>query len=299
MDVDTADSRQSVMTPSFRPRRSVLYMPGSNARALEKARSLPVDALILDLEDAVAPPAKEQARAQVCAAVKAGRFGKLEVAIRVNARDTPWGAADLVSAAEAKPDAILIPKVSAPDELRAVRSAIGDLEIALWAMIETPRAILDIAAIADAGGNLACLVMGTNDLIKEMRGTHMQGRENLLAALGVSVVAARAFGLAIVDGVFNDIADEAGFRASCLQGRAFGFDGKTIIHPSQIAICNELFAPSPDEIIAAREIIVAFELPQNSDKGAIALHGRMVERLHLEMARATLARAAAIDASAD
>jgi citrate lyase subunit beta/citryl-CoA lyase len=273
-------------------------MPGSNSRAIEKARTLPVDALILDLEDAVAPEAKEQARKQVCEAVKTAGFGKRETVIRVNALATQWGEADLTAAVDAKPDAILIPKVSAPDDLRIPRAALAETAVALWAMIETPRAILDIAAIAGGGGKLACLVMGTNDLLKEMRGTHTRGRENLFAALGLSVAAARAFGLAVIDGVFNDIADMDGFRASCRQGRAFGFDGKTLIHPSQIAICNESFGPSPEEITSAREIIAAFEQPENITKGAIALDGRMVERLHLEMARATIELADAIDAGA-
>jgi citrate lyase subunit beta/citryl-CoA lyase len=284
------------MKPSSRPRRSVLFMPGSNARAIEKARMLPADALVFDLEDAVAPEVKEAAREQVCNAVKTGEFGKREIVIRVNAPATAWFEADLAAAIEAKPDAILVPKVSEVDDLRAVETAFADGTIALWAMIETPRAILDIAAIAGAGGKLACLVMGTNDLVKEMRGTHMSSRANLFASLGLSVAAARAFGLSIIDGVFNDIADGDGFHDSCLQGRAFGFDGKTLIHPSQIATCNALFAPSRDEIEMARKVIAAFERPENSTKGAIALDGRMVERLHLEIARSTVALAEAIDA---
>jgi citrate lyase subunit beta/citryl-CoA lyase len=286
------------MSGPVRPRRTVLYMPGSNARAIEKARTLGVDAVILDLEDAVAPDEKERARTEVCAAVKTGGFGKRETIIRVNARSTQWGEVDLAAAIDAHPDAILVPKVSAPADLRWAQAEIGERALSLWAMIETPRAILDIAAIAGAGGNLACLVIGSNDLIKEMRGLHMAGRENLYAALGLSVAAARTYGLAIIDGVFNDIADIEGFRASCRQGRAFGFDGKTIIHPSQIAICNEAFAPSLEEITSARSVIAAFEQPENSGKGAIAVNGRMVERLHLEMAQATIALAEAIDAAA-
>jgi citrate lyase subunit beta/citryl-CoA lyase len=280
-----------------RPRRSVLYMPGSNARAIEKARTLPVDAVILDLEDAVAPDAKERARTEVCAAVKAGGFGKRETVIRVNALVTQWGKADLTAAIDAKPDAILVPKVSSRNDLQEPHAALTESVTALWAMIETPRAILDIAAIAGAGGKLACLVMGTNDLIKEMRGAHMGSRENLFAAFGLSIAAARAYGLTIIDGVFNDIADTDGFGASCRQGRAFGFDGKTLVHPSQIAICNESFAPSQEEITSAHKIISAFEQPENNGKGAIALDGRMVERLHLEMARVTVALAEAIDAN--
>ncbi len=290
---------QREMNRSLRPRRSVLYLPGSNGRAIEKARTLAADALILDLEDAVAPDAKELARAQVCAAVRAGGFGRREIVIRVNASATQWGAADLAAAAEAEPDAILVPKVSHIHDLRAAQAAVADRAIAVWAMIETPRAILDIASIAGAGGKLACFVIGTNDLLKEMRATPMHNRENLFAALGLAVLAARGFGLAIIDGVFNDIADVDGFRDSCRQGRAFGFDGKTLIHPSQLALCNALFAPSRDEIETARKLIAAFEQPENRARGALALDGRMVERLHLDMARATVALADEIDAGAD
>ncbi|HXL99467.1 MAG TPA: CoA ester lyase [Rhizomicrobium sp.] len=279
-----------------RPRRSVLYMPGSNARAMEKARTLPADAVILDLEDAVAPDAKEMARAQVCDVVKAKGFGKREVVIRVNALATSWGAADLAAATEAKPDAILIPKVSSPADLAAVEARLGAAKIALWAMMETPLAILNAGAIAGAGGRLACFVMGTNDLIKEFRGRHTPDRQNLSAALSLSVAAARAYGLGIIDGVYNDIANADGFLETCKQARAFGFDGKTLIHPSQIAPCNDVFAPSAAEVEAARKIIAAFDLPENRGKGAIALDGHMVERLHAEIARSTVALADAIAA---
>lgn len=277
----------------IRPRRSVLYMPGSNARALEKARLLPADALILDLEDAVAPDAKETARAQVCAAVKAG-FGKREVAVRINALSSPWGEKDLAQAAATKPDAILLPKVSTPQDLQQVERLLGNCAVALWAMVETPLAVLNIAALAAAGGRLACLVMGTNDLIKEIGGVHTQDRLNLAAALGLSVLAARAYGLAIIDGVYNDIANGEGFAAACAQGKSFGFDGKTLIHPSQIMPCNAAFAPSPEEVGTARKIIAAFEAPENKGRGAILLDGRMVELLHAESARRTVALAEAI-----
>jgi citrate lyase subunit beta/citryl-CoA lyase len=289
-------TRESKSAP-IRPRRSVLYVPGSNARALEKARTLPADALILDLEDAVAPDAKETARAQVCEAVRAG-FGKREVVVRVNALSTPWGAKDLLAVAAAKPDAILVPKVSTPNELHAVEQRLAGIapSLALWAMVETPLAILNIAALAASGGRLACLVMGTNDLIKEIRGTHTQDRLNLAVALGLSVLAARAHGLSVIDGVYNDIADSKGFTAACSQGRSFGFDGKTLIHPSQIEPCNAAFAPSPEEIEAAKKIIAAFARPENKGKGAITLDGRMVERLHAASAKRTLALAQAIAA---
>jgi citrate lyase subunit beta/citryl-CoA lyase len=279
---------------NIRPRRSVLYMPGSNARALEKARDIPADALILDLEDAVAPDAKEIARLQVMEAVAARGFGKREVIVRVNGLNTPWGEADIAAAASARPDAVLIPKVSEPNDLWLVAERVRG--IALWAMIETPKAILDIAALAGAGRGLACFVMGTNDLVKEMRGEHMAGRANLSAALSLSVMASRANGLGVIDGVFNDIQDADGFAAQCRQARAFGFDGKTLIHPSQVAPCNDIFAPSPDEVAAARKIIAAFELPENKDKGAIKLDGRMVEILHADIARRTVALADAIEA---
>jgi citrate lyase subunit beta / citryl-CoA lyase len=273
-----------------RPRRSVLYMPGSNARAMEKARDIACDAVILDLEDAVAPDAKELARQQVAEAVAAG-FAKREVVVRINGLGTPWGRDDLAAAVAMKPDAILVPKVSVPGDLEVDTGG-----IALWAMIETPLAILNIAALAGAGA--ACFVMGTNDLIKELRGQHTADRANLHAALGLSVAAARAHGLAAIDGVFNDIADADGFAAQCRQARSFGFDGKTLIHPSQVVPCNDVFAPSAEEVAAARKIIAAFDEPENASKGAIKLDGRMVERLHAEIARRTVAIADAIEALA-
>ncbi len=281
---------------AIRPRRSVLYMPGSNARALEKARTLPADALILDLEDAVAPDAKELARSQVCDAVKAKGFGKREIVIRVNALSTQWGEADLAAAAAAQPNAILVPKISSADDLRAVeqRLAKSDAGIAVWAMVETPLAILNVAQIAAARGRLSCFVMGTNDLVKEIRGVHTPDRMNLAAALSLSVLAARANDLAVIDGVYNDIQDVDGFEHCCRQAKAFGFDGKTLIHPSQVEPCNQIFAPSPEEVIAARQLIAAFELPENKGKGAIKHEGRMVELLHAEIARRTVAIADAI-----
>lgn len=285
------------MTPvvaPIRPRRSVLYMPGSNARALEKARTLPADALILDLEDAVAPDAKETARTQVCEAVKAKVFGKREVIIRINALATEWGEHDLTAAIAANPDAILVPKVSSPRDIHRVEHRLAPAQIDIWAMVETPLAILNIAALAAAGGRLSCLVMGSNDLIKEIRGIHMPDRLNLAAALGLSVMAARANGLCVIDGVYNDIDDANGFAAACAQAKSFGFDGKTLIHPSQIDECNAVFAPSPAEVEAAKKIIAAFALPENNGKGAIKLDGRMVERLHAETAKHIVAMADAI-----
>ena len=280
----------------IRPRRSVLYMPGSNARALEKAATLPADALILDLEDAVAPDAKELARTQVCAAVKDRRFGKREIVIRINGLDTDWGHDDMAAAAEAGPDAILVPKVNDLVDVEHAEQHMGDARAALWLMIETPQAIFHANEIAGAGGRLACLVMGTNDLVKELRAQHTPGREALLASLNLAVLAARAHGITVIDGVYNEIADTAGFEAVCRQGRAMGFDGKTLIHPSQIEGANRIFAPDPGEIARARAILAAFEKPENKGKGAIALDGRMVELLHAEIAKQTVALAEAIEA---
>jgi citrate lyase subunit beta/citryl-CoA lyase len=285
---------------NIRPRRSVLYMPGSNARALENARAIPADALILDLEDAVAPDAKEIARRQVADAVAARGFGRREIIVRINALATPWGEDDLAAAVAAKPDAVLVPKVSTPQDLHAVEERLVRLHApaatALWAMVETPLAILNIAALAGAGGRLACFVMGTNDLVKELHGHHTPDRANLSAALGLSVLAARTHGLAAIDGVFNDIQDSDGFLRQCHQARSFGFDGKTLIHPSQVEPCNGVFAPSAEEVISARQLIAAFDLPENRGRGAIKVDGRMVELLHAEIARRTVALADAIDA---
>ncbi|MCE9521487.1 MAG: CoA ester lyase [Alphaproteobacteria bacterium] len=286
------------MSHAVRPRRSVLYMPGSNARALEKAASLPVDALILDLEDAVAPESKDLARDQVCAAVKDRRFGKREVIIRVNGLETPWGRSDMEQAAKAAPDAILVPKVSNAVDVQRASAMLGNApaSLALWLMMETPQAIFHANEIAGAGGRLTCLVMGTNDLVKELRAQHTPGREALLASLNLSVLAARAHGLAVIDGVFNEIADTAGLEFVCAQGRAMGFDGKTLIHPSQVEICNRTFSPDPEEVTRARAILAAFAKPENKGKGAIALDGRMVELLHAEIAKQTVALAEAITA---
>jgi citrate lyase subunit beta/citryl-CoA lyase len=275
----------------IRPRRSVLFMPGSNGRALEKARGLDCDVVALDLEDAVAPQAKDTARDAVCALVAAKAFGGREVAVRINSLSSPWGAADLEAVAKAGPDAIILPKVTRPDEIAAVRRGPeAPLGIDIWAMIETPAAVLALPAIAGAGA--ACLILGSNDLTNEMRGLTMPGRENLWAVMSQIVLNVRAQGLAAIDGTYNDIADAAGLAASCAQGRAFGFDGKSLIHPGQIAAANQAFAPSPEEIAAARRIIAAFAAAP--DKGVLALDGRMVERLHEVEAARLLALADAI-----
>ncbi len=287
----------------IRPRRSVLYMPGSNARALEKAKSLPADALILDLEDAVAPEAKEAARTQVCEAVTAGGYGHRELVIRINGLDTPWGAADLAAAAAAGPDAVLLPKPGVGADIRRATQALAKAgasdKTRLWAMIETPLAILNVADIAaasrQAGARLACLVMGTNDLIKETRADLSVNRRPALYWLSATVTAARAYGLEVLDGVYNNFRDADGLRRECVHGRRLGFDGKTLIHPDQVATANEVFAPSEADVALARKIIAAFDRPENEGKGVITVEGRMVELLHAEMARRTVAIAEAIE----
>ena len=287
-----------------RPRRSVLYMPGSNAKALAKASTLPADALILDLEDSVALDQKVAAREQVVRAVRAGGFGGREVVIRINGPHTPWGEDDLAAAAAAQPDAILLPKVDGPGAImvaaRALREAEAPEGTRIWAMMETPNAILNAGSIAsvaaDPSSRLSVMVMGLNDLAKETRARLTPGRPTMTAWLASCVVAARAHGVDILDGVYNDIKDLDGFRVECLQGRDLGLDGKTLIHPSQIDVCNEVFAPTPAEVESAAAIIEAFALPENAGKGVIQLDGRMVELLHADMARRTLAIADAIAA---
>ncbi len=287
-----------------RPRRSVLYVPGSNPRAIAKARSLAADAVILDLEDSVAPEAKAAARGQVAVAVGEGGFGGREVVIRINGADSPWGGDDLAAAMAAGPDAILLPKIDGPGGVmqaaRGLREAAAPERIRLWAMMETPMAILHAGSVAataaDPSSRLEVLVMGLNDLAKETRARFVPGRGSMTAWLALCVAAARAHGVDILDGVYNDIADLQGFESECVQGRDFGLDGKTLIHPSQIDAANRLFAPTPAEIDGARAIVAAFELPENIDKGVIQLDGRMVERLHAAMARRTLSVAEGVAA---
>jgi citrate lyase subunit beta / citryl-CoA lyase len=288
---------------TIRPRRSVLYMPGSNARAIEKARTLPADAVILDLEDSVAPEAKAAARQQVMDAVTAG-FGPREVIVRINGLDTQWWLDDLNAVARAKPHAVLVPKVSSPNHLEDVAERLVDIsadqKIRVWAMMETPLAVLnarDIAAAAsDIETRLTAFVMGTNDLSKETRAKITPGRAAMLPWLMNCVAAARAFGLDIIDGVYNDLCDADGFARECSEAREMGFDGKTLIHPNQIAPCNAAFSPRAEEVAQAQKIIAAFDLPENRDKGVVQLEGRMVERLHADMARRTVAIAQAIEA---
>lgn len=286
----------------IRPRRSVLYMPGSNARALEKARTLAADALILDLEDAVAPDAKETAREQVTSAVKAGGYGKREIAIRVNALSTPWGAEDFKAAAEAKPDAILVPKVSSADEVhdiaRALAQAGADARTRIWVMIETALSAFRLEQIAatakDDKTRLSVFILGTNDYAKETRSKITRGRAGLIPFLANSVAAARAYGIDVIDGVYNDISNIDGLKEEAAQARDLGFDGKTIIHPTHIAPCNDAFSPGEEEVATARKVVGAFEQPENAGKGVLQIDGRMYEILHAEIAKRTVAVADAI-----
>ncbi len=282
--------------PAFRPRRSVLYMPASNPRALEKARTIPCDGLILDLEDAVAPDAKPAAREAACTAAASGDYGLREVAIRVNGAETEWHRDDLAAACAARPDAIVVPKVDGADEVRALVDAMSAFgapdHTTLWAMVETPAAMLHCEEIAAASERLTVLVMGTNDLAKELSAEHVPGRHPLLPGLGLALLAARATGTAILDGVYNDVQDTDGFLAECRQGREMGFDGKTLIHPSQVEGANAAFAPSAQQVEDAHGIMQAWADGRGS--GVVTYRGRMVENLHVESARRTLAMHEAI-----
>ncbi len=285
---------------AIRPRRSVLYMPGANERALEKAKTLPADSLILDLEDAVAPEAKAEARERVCGVVKAGGYGPRELIIRVNGQDTEWGKADIKAAAQARPDAILAPKVSTADEIRWLDQALSESgaggNLALWVMIETPLSLFNLKEIASTAKTtrLKGFVMGSNDLIKDFRAEPMPGRENLAVAYTLTIAAARAYDLLVFDGVYNDIANAEGFAAEAKQARAFGFDGKTLIHPSQVEPCNTIFAPAADAVAHSRDVIAAFADPANGGKGVLKVNGKMTELLHLAQAKRMVAVAEAI-----
>jgi citrate lyase subunit beta / citryl-CoA lyase len=281
----------------FRPRRSVLYMPSSNQRALEKAKTLPVDGLILDLEDAVAPDAKPEARDQACAAAGSGEYGRREVTIRVNGMDTRWHADDMRSACQAGPDAIVVPKVDTADAVLELIETMAEHDAPektkLWAMVETPQAMLHAEEIASASERLTVLVMGTNDLAKELYAEHVPGRQPLLTGLGLALLAARATGKAIIDGVYNDVKDTDGFLAECRQGREMGFDGKTLIHPGQVEGANQAFAPSEQAVEDARGTLQAWE---DAGSGVVTYRGRMIEHLHVESARRILTMHEAIQA---
>jgi len=288
------------VTEPILPRRSVLYMPGANERALEKAKTIPADALILDLEDAVAPDAKEEARDRVCAAASSGDYGSKEVTIRVNGLDTRWHADDLAAAAAAGPAAVVVPKVNTVEDVRAIEAGLeaggAPDRTKIWAMVETPVAMLHAEEIAAASERLTVLVMGTNDLAKELHAEHVPGRQPLLSGLGLCLLAARATGKVILDGVYNDVKDPEGFAAEARQGRELGFDGKTLIHPSQVEPANEIWAPSPEAVEDARALIATFEEAVAAGKGVVTHNGRMIENLHVEGARRILAVAEAIAA---
>jgi citrate lyase subunit beta/citryl-CoA lyase len=288
----------------IRPRRSLLFMPGSNARALEKGRNLPADGLILDLEDAVAPDAKATARDMIAQAIAAGGFGRREVLIRINALDSPWWIDDVTMAAKARPDGILVPKISSVEDLSAIADRLGDIgadmSIKIWAMIETSRAVLHAeelaAASRDSEMRLAGFVFGPNDISRETRIRMQPGRALMLPMITHCILATRLHGLEILDGPYSDFSNFDGFAQECAQARDLGFDGKTLIHPGQIEACNAIFTPPEEEVAQARNIIAAFERPENAARGAIQLDGRMVERLHADMAARTIAIADAIAA---
>ena len=287
------------MINTSRPRRSVLYMPGANTRALEKAKSLPADSLILDLEDAVAPDAKAQARENIRAALVTG-FGHREAVVRINGLNTQWGLDDLKAFADTKADAILLPKVESASQIREVASLLKQFNPAstmkIWAMIETPLAIFKLPEIASSHPMLEALVLGTSDLVKDLHARHTPNRVESHTALSLSVLAARAHQLCVLDGVHLSLDDEGGLRQSCIQGRDMGFDGKTLIHPSQIAFANQIFGPSPEEIDEARQRITAYEAAISSGAGIAVLNGKLVEELHIQDAKRILALANAIEA---
>jgi len=288
------------MSQSAHPRRSVLYMPGSKQRALEKARGLAADGLILDLEDAVGLAEKEVARGLIAEAVRSRSYGGREGVVRINGLDTQWGAADLEMAAAAGPDAILVPKVESAEMVRTVAARMAELgapqTTRLWAMMETPLGMLNAGEIAAASPRLTCLVMGTNDLVKELHAAHTETRMPVITALGLCMLAARANGQTILDGVYNAIKDEDGLRQSCIQGREMGFDGKTLIHPAQLAVTNEVFAPSAADLDLARRYVAAFAEAEAAGRGVTVVDGQLVENLHVANARRLLEQAEAIAA---
>ncbi|MFZ5789484.1 MAG: HpcH/HpaI aldolase/citrate lyase family protein [Pseudomonadota bacterium] len=286
------------MFQSTRPRRSALYMPGSNIRALEKGKTLGADVIIMDLEDAVAPEAKRDARLQVVNAVKAGGYGPREVVIRVNGLNTPWGYGDLAAVAQAGADAILIPKVESVETVRQAETVLvangAPDELALWCMMETPRAMLNAEAVAGASRRVTCFVMGTSDLTKDLHARHTRDRLPLVTSLGLCLLAARAYGLAILDGVHLDLEDEAGFEAACRQGAEMGFDGKTLIHPKTIPAANRIFAPAPEDVAWSRRVIAAHAEAAAEGRGIVVLDGKLIENLHVLNARRIVDLAEAI-----
>ncbi len=285
----------ATMAPTLRPRRSALYLPGNKSRALEKGRTLPADVLIFDLEDAVGPDAKAESRTTVCKAVLSGDYQPREVVVRINALDTDWHDDDLAAVARSTADGVLVPKIETAQQVQDLIGALGALgapeSMQLWVMIETPRAFLRVAEIASATERLAGLVVGTNDLVNELHGLHVPGRGPILPALSLAVLGARAAGKAVLDGVFNDITDRDGFAAEARQGREMGFDGKTLIHPSQVAPANDAFGPSEKELAHARNVVSAYEEAQAAGRSVITVDGRMIENLHVRDAQRILALA--------
>ncbi|MCW8836776.1 MAG: CoA ester lyase [Rhodospirillales bacterium] len=286
------------MPTTARPRRSVLYMPGSNPRALEKGRTLGADALILDLEDAVAPDAKEVARAQVCEAVGAGGYGHREIFIRINGLNTPWGHDDIVAVATSGADAVLLPKIESADMVRQaatiLQAAGAPDSLAIWCMMETPRGMLHAEEIADSTPRMGGFVMGTSDLAKDLYCAHTRDRLPMITSLGLCMLAARAAGIAILDGVYLDLDDSEGFEYACRQGVELGFDGKTLIHPKQLDAANTAFAPSEAEVAWSRKIIAAHAEAEKAGKGVLLVEGKLIENLHVESAKRLVAMAEAI-----
>ena len=283
------------MAPTLRPRRSALYLPGNKPRAFEKGKSLPADVVILDLEDAVGPDAKADSRATVCDAISSDGYGPREVVVRINGLDTEWHDEDLAAVAGSPAHGVLVPKVESGDQVQALAATLDKLDapesLQLWVMIETPRSFLRAEEIASASDRLAALVIGTNDLVNDLHGLHVPGRAPVVPALALAVLGARAAGKVILDGVFNDITDEDGFRAEARQGREMGFDGKTLIHPSQVGPSNDLFGPSQRELADARKVVAAYEEARASGASVITVDGRMIESLHVRNAERILALA--------
>lgn len=286
------------MATTVRPRRSVLYMPGSNARALQKGRDLPADGLILDLEDAVAPDSKALARDQIVAAVKEGGYGRRELFIRTNGLSTPWGVADLTAAATSGAHAVLLPKVESASMVREAEAVLVGAgapdDLSIWCMMETPRGILRAEEIADSSARMGGFVMGTSDLAKDLHAAHTAMRMPMITSLGLCLLAARAADIAVLDGVYLDLSDADGFAASCVQGAELGFDGKTLIHPKQLAPANEAFGPTEAEVAWSRKIIAAFEAAEAEGKGVVLVDGKLIENLHVANAKRLVALAEAI-----
>lgn len=283
------------MAPTLRPRRSALYLPGNKPRALEKGKSLPADVVIFDLEDAVGPDAKADSRATVCGAISSDSYGRREVVVRINGLDTEWHDEDLAAVAGSAADGVLVPKVESGDQVATLAATLDRLgapeKLRLWVMMETPRSFLKAEEIASASDRLAALVIGTNDLVNDLHGLHVPGRAPVVPALGLAVLGARAAGKVILDGVFNDITDEDAFRAEARQGREMGFDGKTLIHPSQIGPANDVFGPSQRELADARKVVAAYEEARAAGASVITVDGRMIESLHVRNAERILALA--------